>query len=215
MTALCAEGYTGDYCSQCAVDYTKDFLRCVECDATGVLVTLFLVYGIYLAVLATLVVVLSTHYLITVMALLISIQSFALVGRASTNFLPGQAGEYAGTFFRYLSLVLFEIEFLDLGCSVDDFTFIPTFWGTLVFIGAVWVMFMIAVCIRVAVKWRSCAAFKTHFPRRALHSTIILAAICYLQVRCCVGCGGFGGFAGGGLRGDVASLCRAATTCFK
>jgi len=152
-TALCATGYTGRSCVQCAAGwYQLDGGSCFPCgshtDQTRDLAMAALVSVFVMLVLASAVTFLSAAHLAQWFQLFCVLQDLAVVGADGAKSSPMWRAQLV-TAFRYISLINFDIEVLKPGCAgIPQLTFVHKFYFTLAAVLVTAALFALAALLR-------------------------------------------------------------------
>ena len=151
LTATCAAGYSGTFCSSCATGYYIDLQRCLSCglESTEKLelsILLVLAAAIFLSMALCVAFLSATHLSMAVAAILL-IQHFSLVGKLAGQEVP-QELSWLTEFFSILGMLNFDVEFVKPGCVVAMMPFLTVYWATLGLSVAASALFLAAAAAR-------------------------------------------------------------------
>jgi len=155
-TQVCVAGYTGAGCKSCADGYYELSSRCYSCgdstDQSAQFAALVLGAVAVTAGLAASVAIFDAPWLVEIVECFLALQQVSELGAQGSKDIPGDAGRGLATFFSFISIVNFDLQILQPGCSVPSFTFLSLFWFTIALIIFSWFAFMAACLLRFA--WR-------------------------------------------------------------
>jgi hypothetical protein len=126
--------------------------------------------------------VMRDRWLAFLVAGLVVLQQFTVVGTsASTHFPSGLA-----RVFSILSILNFDIQFVKAGCEIPKIDFVNAYWYTILIFFVASLGFILAAGIRAATVKANIVASSgvgrmKLWKRRSVHSLVILGAIVYLQ----------------------------------
>ena len=187
LTSVCAEGYTGTYCSSCTANYYSDGLSCQTCGLTSddrielaaiIVVALLLFIAMSVAVATA-----SSDGLSAAVAGILMMQRIAVVGGEAGKQLPSSMSVVT-QLFTALSIFDFNITVVKPGCVVAAMSFLTVYWATFLMVCVTSVLFTIASYVRAQ---RASLKERKHsrmwiFGARLLHSHLILGSIVFLRM---------------------------------
>ncbi|KNC46205.1 uncharacterized protein AMSG_00324 [Thecamonas trahens ATCC 50062] len=151
ITAQCATGFSGEFCSTCATNYYKEYGVCRACGADDTVRTevtlMLLVASVYFLVVLVALFVLSARSLVLIVSVLVVLQQVVTVCKVGLQHLSTSlSSPVFPTIVRVLSIINFEVEVVKPGCTVGALSFTSLYYGTiglicfagLCFIGVVW-----------------------------------------------------------------------------
>lgn len=136
-TSICAPGYLGHRCGQCAGAYYLDTRRCRSCASSGAGDTVLraaAVCGLVLFLALSVCVVYATPRSLGVATrVVVAVQQVA----ANANLASSQLPSWASDFLAVLNLTNFDFDLVKPGCAgFPALTYLTVFWSTIAVLGA-------------------------------------------------------------------------------
>ena len=151
QTSVCAVGYAGSYCVECAADYYSDLQRCLSCgleeqELTELVVLLCIFAALFLA-LAVAVATAHANKLSTAVSAVLVVQHLSVVGKLAGQQIPDSL-TWLSELFTVLSMLNFDIQFVKPGCVVGALSFLTVYWCTIGLMCCVSLLFVAASAVR-------------------------------------------------------------------
>ena len=169
-TQMCdsSAGATGPFCSQCLPGWAWDNGKCLKCAEgnVGVFVMLFFTALSVVCLAAFVVAFLPTAWAVRIVALVLVLQQMVMSGRMASKHVSGERGRKVSEFFRSLSFIYFDVEFLQLTCHLSHrYTFVDLYVGAVVTAGLILVSVLVASFVWAGVGVRHSRCFSRWWGR--------------------------------------------------
>ena len=189
-TSACASGYQDAYCANCESGYFQEGVECRECGGQeGVLIALvsslftilLLVGGFLMAALLC-----RDETFTDIIDVVAAVQMVQNAGRMSRGGTP----IFILTFYRYLSVVTLDVEFLQPGCSLGS-SFSVVFFGSLIlalFVAIPTVLIVLGVGrVRASITARkegldAAAAVRRWYFNRTIRVLVLIPILLYISL---------------------------------
>ena len=161
MTEVCADGYTGRYCVDCAAGYYSNLQRCLSCglesaELMELVALLIIAFALFLS-LSVAVAVASANRLSTAVSAVLVVQHLSVVGKLAGQQIPSSLTWLVQT-FSIISMLNFDIQFVKPGCVVSVLSFLTVYWCTIGLVCGASLLFVCASAVRALVSRRRSAA---------------------------------------------------------
>ena len=160
QTSVCAVGYAGSYCVECAADYYSDLQRCLSCgleeqELTELVVLLCIFAALFLA-LAVAVATAHANKLSTAVSAVLVVQHLSVVGKLAGQQVPASL-TWLVQAFSIISMLNFDIQFVKPGCVVGALSFLSVYWCTIGLLCCASLLFTAASVVRALLSRRAAA----------------------------------------------------------
>jgi hypothetical protein len=192
LTQLCAVGYDGNLCNECAETYYLDIDICRSCGldaeaAAFVNIVIFFAAALFFAM-AFMVATFRSTRMSSVVGNVIVLQQVVTVVQQASRELPESD---LVNIIKFATVVNFEISTVKPGCSIPALSQLTLFWMTLAVVAISGLMFLAAAYLYMRLQRRHAARDRRTLARAGVSAGDYAAATEYMAKKRAVGAGGF------------------------